>query len=362
MTRSTEPWYRFEFMLAAMRSSRNLDTQTPLEAGFRMPAEWEPHSGCWMAWPDREDLWGEALPETQEAYARVARAISEFEPVTMIAAPESNSVSASLCGPGVRTLPLEIDDAWIRDTGPAFLVSDDGRRAATAWKFNAWGEKFERYEQDAQLAERVCARLEWPLYRSSLWLEGGAIHVDGEGTILTTESCVLNSNRNPGLSKREAERELCHALGGSKVIWLPGELAPEDVTDGHVDGLACFARPGLILLETLTDPAEPRSRVLRENRRALRGATDAKGRRIEIVEMEDAWDAERLGDVFCLSYINFYLANGAIVMPKYEAPGDERARVVVEKAFPGRRVLQLDIRKIAIGGGGIHCITQQQPA
>jgi agmatine deiminase len=186
--------------------------------------------------------------------------------------------------------------------------------------------------------------------------------VDGEGTILTTESCVLNSNRNPGLSKREAERELCHALGGSKVIWLPGELAAEDVTDGHVDGLACFARPGLILLETLTDPAEPRSRVLRENRRALRGVTDAKGRPIEIVEMEDAWEAERLGDVFCLSYINFYVANGGVVMPKYEAPGDERARKVVERAFPGRKVLQMDIRKIAIGGGGIHCITQQQPA
>lgn len=349
-------------MLAAMRSSRNLGIQTPLEAGFRMPAEWEPHAGCWMAWPHREDLWGEALPETQEAYARVARAISEFEPVTMIAAPESLASSARLCGPAVRTLPLEIDDAWTRDTGPAFLVSDDGCHAATAWKFNGWGGKVERYEQDAQFAERLCARLECSLYRSSLWLEGGAIHVDGEGTILTTESCVLNSNRNPGLSKREAERELCHALGGSKVIWLPGELAAEDDTDGHVDGLACFARPGLILLETLTDPAEPRSRILRENRRALRGTTDAKGRPIEIVEMEDAWEAERLGDVFCLSYINFYVANGGVVMPKYEAPGDERARKVVERAFPGRKVLQMDIRKIAIGGGGIHCITQQQPA
>jgi len=335
---------------------------TPLEAGFRMPAEWEAHARCWMAWPDREDLWGEALAATQAAYAQVARAIGCFEPIAMIASPDSNADVARLCGPAVEILPLEIDDAWLRDTGPAFLSRPDGARAASAWHFNAWGGSFEQFERDAKIADRLCEHLGLPLWRSSLWLEGGAVAVDGEGTILTTESCVLNPNRAPGLSRSEAERELCHALGGSKVIWLPGELDPQDVTDGHVDGLACFARPGLVLLETLTDPSSPRQEILRENRRALRGVTDARGRALEIVEMEDAWEAEPESSTFCLSYINFYVANGGVVLPAYGVPADARARAVVERAFPDRAVVQVDVRKIAINGGGIHCITQQQPA
>jgi agmatine deiminase len=314
-----------------------------------------------MAWPDREDLWGESLAQTKQGYVAVAQAIAAFEPVTLIAAPGSAREAARLCGPRVEILALQIDDAWVRDSGPAFLVGDDGSRAATAWRFNAWGGKFERYAEDAQLGERLCARLGLPLYRSSLHLEGGALHVDGDGTLLTTESCVLNPNRNPGLTKAEAERELCQALGCSKVIWLPGELDAGDVTDGHVDGLACFARPGLVLMESRTDPDSPRAEILRENRRALRGATDARGRVLEIVEMEDAWEAERQGDAFCISYVNFYVANGGVVMPAYGIPADARARAVVAEAFPDREVVQLDVRKIAIGGGGIHCITQQQP-
>jgi agmatine deiminase len=341
--------------------SGELAKKTPLEAGFSMPAEWAGHARCWMAWPCREELWGEALPDTQVAYARVARAIVSCEPVTMIAPPGSIADARRLCGPAIEILPLDIDDSWTRDSGPLFLKARDGSYGATAWHFNAWGKKFEPYEQDARLAQRLCAHLGYPCYQSSLYLEGGAVHVDGEGTILTTESCVLHSNRNPGLSKREAERELCHALGGSKVIWLPGDLAEGDVTDGHVDGLACFARPGLVLMETAFDPSDPRYEILQENRRALEGATDARGRAIEIIPIEEAWEAEREGDAYCISYINFYLANGAVVMPTYGVPGDARAKSVVERAFPDREVIQVDVRKIAIGGGGIHCITQQQP-
>lgn len=334
----------------------------PLEAGFRMPAEWQLHARCWMAWPDRPDLWGENLADTQQAYARVARAIARYEPVTMIACPESVSEAARICGSDVDTLALPIDDAWLRDTGPAFLVRDDGARAASAWHFNAWGGKFSRFERDAKLAERLCAHLDLPLYRADLRLEGGAVCVDGEGTILTTESCALHPNRNPGVSRSSVERELCNALGGEKVIWLPGEFSVGDCTDGHIDGLACFARPGLILLETLTEPDSERAKVLRENRLALRGVTDARGRELEIVEMEDAWQANPESDTFCASYINFYVANGGIVMPAYDAPGDEPARRIVERTFPNHEVVQIDVRKIAIGGGGIHCITQQQPA
>jgi agmatine deiminase len=315
-----------------------------------------------MAWPCRTELWGDALPETQAAYARVAQAIASFEPVTMIASPEAVGEATRYCGPAIEILPLGIDDSWTRDSGPVFLKAQDGSSSATAWHFNAWGMKFDQYEQDAQLARRLCEHLGYPYYQSPLYLEGGAVHVDGQGTILTTESCVLNANRNPGLSKREADRELRHALGGTKVIWLPGDLAEGDVTDGHIDGLACFARPGLLLLESARDPEDPRYRVLQENRRALEGATDAKGRPIEIVPIEEAWEAPPEGNTFCISYINFYLANGAVVMPRYDVPGDARALGVVERAFPDRRVVQVEINKIAIGGGGIHCITQQQPA
>ncbi len=336
-------------------------TDAPLEAGFWMPAEWQPHARCWMAWPDRSDLWGENLADTQQAYARVARAIARFEPVTMIACPESVSLATRVCGPDVETLARPIDDAWLRDTGPAFLVREDGARAATAWHFNAWGGKFSRFEQDAKLAGRLCEHLDLALHRADLRLEGGAISVDGEGTILTTESCALHPNRNPGVSRRSVERELCNALGGEKVIWLPGELSAGDCTDGHIDGLACFAKPGLVLLETLTEPDSERSKLLRENRLALRGVTDARGRELEIVEMEDAWQADAESDSFCASYINFYMANGGIVMPAYDAPGDEPARRIVQRTFPNHEVVQVDVRKIAIGGGGIHCITQQQP-
>jgi len=336
---------------------------SPREAGFRMPAEWERHARCWMAWPEREDLWGERLPETQRAYARVAQAIASFEPVTLVASPDAVAEAAQRCGPGVDTLALPIDDAWLRDTGPAFLVRDDGARAASAWHFNGWGGSFPQCERDAKVAERLCAHLGLPLRRAHLRLEGGAISVDGAGTILTTESCALHPNRNPGMSRREVERELCHALGAEKVIWLPGELSEGDCTDGHVDGLACFVRPGVVLSETLTDPDSERSAILRENRRALQRATDARGRRLEIIELEDAWQAEKRGDgYYCISYVNFYLANGGVVMPAYDAPGDEPARRIVERAFPDRQVVQIDVRDIAIGGGGIHCITQQQPA
>ena len=338
------------------------EAATPLEAGFRMPAEWERHERCWMAWPYRRELWSDDLVDTQKAYARVAGAIAAFEPVTMIAPPVAAEGARRLCEPRVDVLTLEIDDSWTRDSGPAFLVGPGGSRGATAWHFNAWGGKLERYREDAQLAKRLCAQLGLPCFQSPLHLEGGAIAVDGEGTVLTTESCALNSNRNPGFTKAEVEAELCRALGASKVIWLPGALSEGDITDGHVDGLACFVRPGLVLLETLTAPDSPAREMLRENRRALEGATDARGRPIEVVEMEEAWEAEPESDTWCRSYINFYVANGGVVMPAYGVPGDARARAVVEKAFPDRTVVQVDIRKVAIGGGGIHCITQQQPA
>ena len=334
--------------------------KTPLEAGYAMPAEWERHERCWMAWPHRSDLWDD-LGRTQRGYASVARAIARFEPVTMLAAPHAAETAARLCGPTVEVMPLALDDAWARDSGPTFLKhKENGALAGTSWRFNAWGGKHEPYDQDDRLAGRILDHLGLPYFQSPLFLEGGALHVDGEGTVLTTESCVLNANRNPGLTKAEAEREICQALGARKVIWLPGDWEEEE-TDGHVDGLACFVRPGVVLVATDVDSALPYAEALAENRRALECAVDAKGRSLEILPIEEAVESEPTSPVYCHSYINFYLANGAVILPGYGVPGDARARAVVATAFPEREIVQLDVTAIAPGGGGIHCITQQQP-
>jgi agmatine deiminase len=192
-------------------------------------------------------------------------------------------------------------------------------------------------------------------------MEGGGICTDGEGTLLTTEQCLLNENRNPGLSKAEAEHELRHALGVEKIIWLPGDPQDEE-TDGHVDGLACFIRPGEVLVALDPDPGNERHLILKENVRVLEQATDARGRRLVVHCIEEATELEGINDRFCWSYINFYIANGGIVMPAFGVPGDERAKAVLEDCFPDRKVVPVGVMGVASGGGGIHCVTQQQPA
>lgn len=334
---------------------------SPQEAGYAMPPEWAPHSRCWMAWPYRHDLWDD-LPQAQRAYAAVARAIARFEPVTMLAAPQAAASARDLCGPGIEVRPWAIDDSWTRDSGPTFLKHrQSGALAGTAWHFNAWGGKHHPYDQDDALAAGILADLGLPCFQSPLFLEGGAFHVDGEGTLITTESCLLNPNRNPGLSKSEAEAELQRALGIEKAIWLPGD-PDEHETDGHVDGIACFVRPGLALVESHPDPGDPLAAVLAENRRALELARDAKGRTIEIMPLQTAVAAESSGEIFCDAYINFYLANGAVILPGYGIASDAPARDVLAQAFPNREIVQVEVNGIAPGGGGIHCITQQQPA
>ena len=217
------------------------------------------------------------------------------------------------------------------------------------------------FRRDAALGHRLAESLGIPTFTSPLFLEGGGINVDGEGTLLTTTQCVLNPNRNPGLSRDEADRLLGDALGVEKVLWLPGD--PDDVeTDGHVDGVACFVRPGVVLVEVCPAVGTERYESSMANVAALDGATDAAGRPLEIVTIEEAHEAEALSEIFAKSYINFYIANGGIVMPAYGIERDAAARKVIEGLFPDRRVVQVDINDVAIGGGGIHCITQQQPA
>jgi agmatine deiminase len=338
--------------------------KTPAESGFRMPAEWAPHECCWMAWPSREDQWVDGLARAQETYAAVARAIRRFEPVRMVVEPNGVEQARTQCGPNIELVPFPIDDPWMRDSGPTFLTGTDGARAGTAWRFNSWGGKSPEYADNARLAARVLNSAEAAVYQSSLCVEGGGIATDGEGTVITTESVVLNPNRNPGISKSAAERELCAALGATKVIWLPGD--PEsifvDITDGHVDGLVSFVKPGTVIYESDPSATGAALKLAADNRRALESAQDACGRRLQIISIDDAHEVETRHGLFSRSYVNFYIANGGIVAPSFGVPGDARARAVIQAAFPDREVVQIDVTGLASGGGGIHCITQQQPA
>ena len=335
---------------------------TPRDAGFSMPAEWARHDCCWIAWPCRETLWGKGIEAARAAYANVARAIAEFEPVTMVCNPSDVAEASLACGAGIEILSMPIDDSWMRDTGPTFVTDGRGGMAGIDWQFNGWGKIYEVYGQDAQLASRVAERLGIRSFQAPIVLEGGAIHVDGEGTALVTEQCLLDPNRNPGLSRDEMNRHLRDFLGIDRVIWLEKGY-DGDETAGHIDEIAGFAAPGLVLTCTTDDENDENYPIFRANLERLRGATDAKGRSLEIVELptprrRDRPDGRRL----TLSYANFYIANGGVVIPDFEDDQDDRAYRIFREIFPDRLVVQVPALDIVVGGGGIHCITQQQPA
>jgi agmatine deiminase len=334
----------------------------PAELGYTMPAEWAPHAGCWMAWPTRRELWGEHLDGARADHARVARTIARFEPVTMVANTDEAADAAHQCGPSIKVLAMPIDDSWLRDSAPTFLVGDRGARAAAAFTFNAWGAKFAAYDQDAAVGERIAAAAGVPAYRSSLVVEGGGFLSDGEGTLLTAETCVLNPNRNPGWTRAQAEAELRAMLGVEKVIWLPGDVT-DTGTDGHVDGYVAFIRPGAVLCEVVADPADPRYGIMAENRRALALARDARGRAFELVPIAEAPRSVAAGraDGYCRSYVNFYIANGAVVAPAYGIAEDTAVFDTLRAAYSGREIAMVPLDDLFGGGGGIHCITQQEP-
>ena len=328
-----------------------------------MPGEWAPHSGCWMAWPRRLPIWGEFLEGAREDYVRVANAIAAFEPLMMVADPSDAADARARCGPSVRIVPIPIDDSWLRDSGPTFVVDGVGRRAAALFTFNAWGEKYRPYEADAAVGARIARAVGDPAFSSSLVVEGGGFLSDGEGTLITAETCVLNPNRNPGMSKAEAEAELCAMLGIKKVIWLPGDES-DTATDGHVDGYVAYAKPGTVLCEVVADPADPRFAIMAENRRVLETETDARGRHLELLSIAEApRSAVPDGEsAYCRSYVNFYLANGAVIAPAYGIPEDRQVVATLESAYPDRKVVTVQLKDLFRGGGGIHCITQQEPA
>jgi len=335
----------------------NLNLSDAASAGFHMPAEWQAHARCWMAWPSREGFNSEA---TCRNYAEVAKVISSFEPVSMVVHPRDRETAQAVLGNDIECVEIPIDDGWFRDNGPNFLITDQGDVAAACFAFNAWGGNYEPFDDDAQAGPRLLSQLGLRMFQSGMIAEGGGITVDGEGTLITTETCFLNPNRNPGWSKGEVEAELCRMLGVTKIIWIPGDPY-EAETNGHVDGLAAFVGPGRVLVEAAFDGAHPRYEILMENRRALEGQTDAMGRTLDLIFIEDAWQRYAEGDRFCTSYINSYIANGAVIVPSYGLPADDRASAIYQQLFPQREVVSLRIDDIAPGGGGIHCITQQQP-
>jgi agmatine deiminase len=335
---------------------------TPRELGFVMPPEWAPHERCWMAWPCRAELWGERMAAARQTYAEVAKTIAQFEPVTMIARPDLTAEASLQCGQGISVLPLDYEDSWMRDTAPTFVRGPEGALAGVDWRFNGYGERAASFDQDAQVARAICERLKIQRFEAPIVLEGGAVHVDGEGTALLCAESVLDPKRNPGMTRAEVEEVLADCLGVAGTIWLERGLV-DDESGGHVDNLACFVRPGVVTALTAQDPDDPDHEALRDNLERLRDAKDAQGRALEVIEI--ARPAPRLRDDgrrLTASYVNFYIANGAVLMPMFDDPMDDAAYKAIAAAFPDRRVIQIDASDLVLGGGGIHCITQQQPA
>jgi agmatine deiminase len=356
---------------------------TPAADGYRMPPEWEPHSGCWMAWPERTDNWRLGAKPAQAAYVEIATAIAASEPVTMGVSDGQFEHARSALPGSVRVVELATDDAWLRDTGPTFVVDGEGGRRGVDWRFNAWGGLdgglYFPWDRDTRVAAKVLEIEGADRYRAPIVLEGGAIHVDGEGTVLVTEQCLLNPNRNPELSRAEIEAALNDHLGTEKVIWL-GAGVVADETDGHVDNLACFARPGVVMLTWAEDPADPQTAISADAAARLEGASDARGRDLEIVRLpapgplsiapEEAGGVDAVegtkpreaGDRMAGSYVNFYLGNSRIVYPLLDARTDAEAAAILAATFPDREVVGVAAREVLLGGGNIHCITQQVPA
>jgi len=340
-------------------SSANMAT-TPKQDGFRMPAEWALHERSWMMWPCRTIVWPD-MAATKKDYTGVAHAIREFEPLTMAVRPEDETEARSMLSSDIDIVVTPLDDSWARDAGPCFLLDGKGNRAGVNFNFNAWGGKYDPFDKDNAFSNFVLSQSGVRQYDSRLTAEGGGVSVDGEGTILTTESCFLNKNRNPGWSRADVENELLDMLGGEKVIWLPGNIE-ETETDGHVDGIAVFVRPGVVLIENAGNPDDEFHDIMVANIEALEDQLDASGRKLELVSIAVAHDADMVGEKFCNSYVNSYLVNGGIIMPCYGVRTDDEAREAFQQLFPERRILPIPIDNIALGGGGIHCITQQEPA
>ncbi len=339
--------------------------QSPRQRGDElfMPAEWAPHEGCVMSFCAASGMFPEwQVDEIRFEQARIANAIAAFEPVFMLANANDAEEARQLCGTQVGVVEMQHYDMWTRDTLPTICFDRADRSIAICWNFNVWGEKLEGYDADRDLACRFAAWRSLPMMKADIVAEGGAFDVDGEGTLLTTQSCIQNPNRNPNLSIGDIEGVLRRLTGVDKIIWLPGSAT--GITDGHVDGMARFARPGIVVADISDDPLDPEYEGLLENAKALSVATDCSGRALEVIFLKrPRWDVIRArADDFSASYANCYFANGAVILPKYGDPiRDDEAREVFVRLMPDRKIVQVGVHEISEGGGGVHCVTQQIP-
>lgn len=336
---------------------------TPAKMGFWMPAEWEKRARTFMAWPVRSEVWPDGLLEAKLGYANIAKAIAQFEEVVMLVQPHLVSEVREMCGIEVKILPLEHDDSWIRDNGPTFVVNRQRELAAVNWRFNAWGEKYMPYDKDNEVASKILAHYGIPQFDAPLVLEGGSFHVDGEGSLITTEECLLHKNRNPQFDKPEIEEMLKQYLGVKTIIWLKKGL-DADETDGHVDNVACFVKPGVVAIQVCLDPKDPNYKRTQDNIKRLEKAVDAKGRRLEIVQIEQPPIRYLRGKRLSMSYLNYYPVSGGIIVPVFGGDAriaDQAALQTLTRLYPGRKVVAVDGMPIIKGGGNVHCITQQMP-
>ena len=330
-------------------------------AGLRMPAEWAPHERTLIAWPAREEAWrGTTIEQARAVHAQVVAAIAAFEPVTLVADPAHvDEARRRVSGENVEVAMLPLDDSWLRDSGPIVVTGPQGRRHGIDFRFNAWGEAFQPYDRDAAVAERLLEHLGIERFPSPMVLEGGAIAVDGDGALVTTEQCLLDPNRNPLLNRKDIEAELRLQLGAERIVWLGRGLVEDADTDGHVDNVCAFLAPGRVLLQATVDADDPNARAAEENARRLAAAG------IAVERWEPLPRTRRAdGSVVAIPYVNFYLCNGAAIVPlgEQDADMDEEALRRLGALLPGREVVGVPGRVLALGGGGVHCITQQVPA
>jgi agmatine deiminase len=361
---------------------------------YYMPGEWHPHKRCWMLWPYRPDNWRAQGVPARGAFLQVAKAISKFEPVVIgvpvaeLANAQTMLTDLKMNSPPfkhpIELINIESDDSWMRDMGPTFVIPRQQTANAPQkivgidWIFNAWGEMYTPWTDDDAVALQVTQYSETYRIRADFVLEGGAIHVDGEGTVLTTEECLLNPNRNPSLTKEQIEEKLLAYLGAQKVLWLPHGLAADEDTNGHIDNICCFTKPGQVLLSWTDDEADDQYHRCREAMKVFETTRDARDRLIEVVKLpipppmyyleedfeglvvEDGYGREK-DSRLAASYANFYIANKGIVCPSFHPETDAIAKEILQKCFPNYEIVQVPGRDILLGGGNVHCITQQEP-
>jgi agmatine deiminase len=362
--------------------ARTLDS-TPKADGFRMPGEFEPHEQTWILWPERTDTWRMGAKPAQKVFTEVAKAINQFEPVTMGVSTAQYRNARHQLPENIRVVEISYNDSWMRDCGPIFVKNDQGEVRVVNWQFNAWGGLYDGlyfpWDLDEQVPIKVAEIERLDHYDAPMVLEGGSFNVDGEGTLLTTEECLLSPGRNPNLSKMELETHLSNYLNIQKIIWLAKGVDPNE-TNGHVDGICCFVRPGEVLLHWTDDHSHPHYDIVHDAYERLRHEKDAHGRTLKIhklyggsprvttkeetegIDFVKGTKLRQEGEELDLSYINFFIANDGIVLPAFGDKNDSLAVETLSGAFPDRNVVSVpNAVEIALAGGNIHCITQQQP-